>query len=171
MTGDTLDPEALAPGRVLINFRRYAACPVCNQHLAAFRVRGHELRRFGVRVLIVFHSPAERLEAYFDPAELPFSVITDPEFELYDAFGVERSALAMLRPRSMRAMMSGMAATSAKASPVDGTPFMVPANFMLEGGKIRAAHYGRDLGDAWSVDEALKVAAGLWPAAGERAAV
>lgn len=169
LAGRTVTSAALSSeqdGRkILLSFRRYAACPVCNQHLATFRVRAEaELGSRGIEMLTVFHSPVERLRRYFDPEELPFEVLVDPEFVLYDAFGVAPRRLAGLHPGSVIAVASALLnGQPVRASAeIDGTDHMVPANFMIENGRIVAAHYGKHLGDAWSVEQVVDVAHGLW---------
>jgi peroxiredoxin len=155
----------LAGRKVLLSFRRYAACPVCNQHLATFRVRAAaELGSRGIDMFTVFHSPIDRLRRYFDPDELPFEVLVDPEFTLYEAFGVTPRRLAAIHPGSVAAVASAVFAGQrlGPRDAIDGTDHMVPANFMIEDGRIVAAHYGKHLGDAWSVEQVIDVAHGLW---------
>ncbi len=164
MTGRRLTPEVFSGQRVLLAFRRYAACPVCNQHLATYRVRGAELATRKIKMYAIFHSEIGRLETYFDPDELPFEVVSDPDFALYNAFGVAPNMFACMRPSSLKAAVSasksGLGAD--KFGEADGTSFMIPANFMIAEGKLAAVHYGRDLGDAWSVDRSLEIARELW---------
>lgn len=164
MDGQTITSEALEEQRVLLAFRRYAACPVCNEHLANYRVRNDELRRAGIRVISIFHSPASRLAIYFKPADLPFDVVTDPDFELYRAFGVAKRRAILFRPRSLAAAIPAVKQGygSDQWGEWDGTAKMAPANFLLHRGKVAAAHYGRHLGDACTVDDALMRAWEVW---------
>lgn len=59
-------------GRVVnLQFSRFAGCPVCNTHLAAYRLRAPELARAGVAVVVVFHSLAA--DATDLRGDLPFA--------------------------------------------------------------------------------------------------
>lgn len=167
LAGTPLTDADLRGRRVLLSFRRYAACPVCNQHLATFRVRAAaELGPRGIAMFAVFHSPIERLRGYFAPEELPFEIIADPEFAVYEAFGVTTQPAALLHPGSLAAAipaaLSGLG--DRRQSAVDGTRAMVPANFMIDDGRIVAAHYGEHLGDAWSIERVIEIADDLWGA-------
>lgn len=142
----------------LLAFHRYAACPVCSDHLAEFRVRHAELHHADVQVLAFFHSPAEKLRRYLDPRALPFPLIPDPERALYEAYGVVPKASMMLDPRSVLAALKAAAARApGRAGDVDGTRAMVPADFLVDaGGRLVRVHYGEYLGDSWTVDTVLR---------------
>ena len=157
LRGERVSSSAWRGKTLLLNFSRYAACPVCNNTLAGYRVRHGELEQAGVRLVNVFHSPADKLQRYLPPDELPFTVLADPKFRLYDLFGVERSLSMWANPKSTMALLRTVGG-SVPINPLeaDGTLHMRPANFLFDSaGRLAQFHYGSSLGDSWGVDEAL----------------
>src|SRR5437660_7463122 len=73
---------------VHLQLRRFAGCPICNLHLRSIVTRHGEIRSHGIREAVVFHSTVAELDKY--EADLPFSLIADPERQLYRLLGVER---------------------------------------------------------------------------------
>jgi AhpC/TSA antioxidant enzyme len=61
-----------------------------------------EITAAGIREVVVFHSTSSELRKY--EADLPFSVVDDPDKQLYRRFGVEASAKAILKPGAWRAL-------------------------------------------------------------------
>jgi hypothetical protein len=105
------DPEQL----VHLQFRRYAACPVCNLHVRSVAGRHGEIISAGIREVAVFHSSVEALLPY--QGDLPFAVIPDPARRLYLAFGVERSRLALLDPSAWWAELRGSLRPGTRSPP------------------------------------------------------
>jgi peroxiredoxin len=148
---------------VHLQFRRFAGCPVCSLHLRAFVRRADDLGVAGIREVVVFHSPAEELAAY--AADLPFSLIADPDKRLYKDFGVESAPRALLDPRGWPAIARSVALSAwsmiGSRHPVPplvphGGRLGLPADFLIgPDGRILAAHYGAHVDDAWTVEEVL----------------
>ncbi len=152
LRGGRLDHRAMSRGVVHLAFHRYAACPICSSKIAEFRVRHAELG--AVRHVAVFHSPAEKMRRYF-PETLPFEVVVDPDMEVYRAFGVSPSVLRALDPRSMLAAIAARPHSRGPNEP-DGPATMIPADFLVADGVVVGAHYGRHLGDGWSLPRLLE---------------
>src|SRR5690606_32486810 len=157
-TGEELqipDPERLTH----LQFRRYAGCPVCNRHLRATARRLDDLAAAGVREVIVFLSTAAAVARYH--AELPLPGVADPDRELYRAFGVGRSARAVLDPRIWPAAVAGTAGMrSLRGVVVRGEDHLgLPADFLIDtAGRVLARQYGSHADDQWSVDQLLILA-------------
>lgn len=143
---------------VHLQFRRFAGCPVCNLHLRSF-AQGHDrLEAAGVRSVAFFHSPAELMRPY--QGSLPLPTVPDPERRWYRLFGVERSALAVIRPQVVWSALRGLA--SAPSNPLAGGADQsgLPADFLIDtSGVIVALHYGIHADDQWALDEVLAYAA------------
>lgn len=153
--GGRLERSDLVGQSSLMVLHRYAACPICSQQLAEFRVRHAELAACDLRTYFFFHSPLDKLTRYL-PASLPFAVVVDPDRELYQAVGVGSSMLTMLDPRSMAAVLSAREYMDPKAAfgDRDGPMSTLPASFIVDAnGRVAATHYARHLGDRWTVDE------------------
>jgi peroxiredoxin len=151
-------------GRTHLQFRRFAACPICHLHLRSFANRSQELAGAGITEVVFFHSAADELGGY--QSMLPFTVIADPGKEHYRQFGVEASWRALAHPRAWWAAVRGGAALLHRDDPHsagvgfgDGTTHLgLPADFLLDpDGTVVALHYGRHADDQWSVDQLLDI--------------
>ena len=148
---------------VHLQLRRFAGCPICNQHLRSIVTRHDEIRSHGIQEVVVFHSTAAELAKH--EAELPFPLIADPERELYRRLGVERRASSLLNTRALRAAIAGQAAALGNRStkrgalgPIKptGGRLGLPADFLIApGGRVAALKYGQHAYDQWTVDELL----------------
>lgn len=155
---DVPDPAAL----VHLQFRRFAGCPICNLHLRSVTERIDEITAAGIREIVVFHSTPEELQRY--EADLPLTVVPDPTEALYAAFGVGRSARAIVDPRVLRVMprVLGNAARTLRRDRVappllpTGGDLGLPADLLIASdGRAVATKYGAHAFDQWSVDELL----------------
>jgi peroxiredoxin len=161
LDGSTLRSEDLRGAPVLLNFYRYASCPVCASTLAPYQVRGAELTGKGVAVVSFFHSPAERMRNYFETQDLPFELVVDPQREVYTKFGVTPQPLGLLNPMGLTAMPASLGHMRGR-NPLrsDGAMSIMPADFLVDAdGVIVEAQYGRHLAAGWSIDEALALVA------------
>lgn len=143
-----------AAGLVHLQFRRFAGCPVCNLHLRQFAQGQARLAQANILTVAFFHSPAGQMRPY--QGDLPFPCVPDPERHFYKAFGVERSALAIVHLRVIGSALRGLVA--ARSNPFAGGSEQggLPADFMLDAtGTIRGLHYGKHANDQWSLEEVL----------------
>lgn len=146
----------------LIIFHRYARCAICNQRIRELdRVLPRLRAETGLRTLFVCHSARRRLLEEFGERALPFDLIADPDRELYAQFGVARSLLTTLKPKSIATIVSAR-----RAMPDDGKPAglerpltMIPADFFVDAdGRLVSAHYGEFLGDSWPMSTIERLA-------------
>lgn len=162
--GRSLEVPASA-GRTHLQFRRFAACPICHLHLRSFANRHQELADAAITEVVFFHSPIEELRGY--QSLLPFTVVADPDRVQYREFGVGTGVRAIADPRAWgAAARGGIAAFRHRGDPDragvgfgDGTTHLgLPADFLLDpDGTVVAAHYGRHADDQWSVDQLLDI--------------
>ncbi len=174
LTLTTINDETVVipdPGNGLthLQFRRFAGCPICNLHLHSISTRLDEIRAAGIREVVVFHSTRAELQKYQD--DMPFSVIGDPDKNLYRRFGVEASAKAILKPGAWRALPGGWrqavrTAITKRRAPLPATPtngnLGLPADLLIAGdGRVIAVNYGTHAYDQWSVDDLVTIARGV----------
>ncbi|MEO1525993.1 MAG: peroxiredoxin-like family protein [Planctomycetota bacterium] len=146
-------------GVVHLQFRRYSGCPICNLHLRSFVQRHGELVSRAVTEVVVFASNTETMLKHH--AEVPFAMVADPEKTLYQTFGVEQSATAILHPIAFFSAMKGTMLTGSKSRSRLESARGLPAEFLIDsGGGILSCNYGRHAADQWSVDEVLKKVSG-----------
>jgi peroxiredoxin len=150
-----------APDRTMhLQFRRFAGCPICNLHLAQMARRNAEIEAAGIEEVVVFHSAADRLRQYV--ADVPFTLVADPQRKLYKEFGVEWSVRSLLSLDAMRAGAKGVRRGKSLVGGLAPTENHLgkPADFLIDpDGTIRACKYGEHADDQWSVDELLSLAA------------
>ena len=149
-----------------LQFRRYAGCPICNLHLHSMARRHDEIAAAGIQEIVMFHSTAEDMLPY--QGQLPFAAVADPCRKLYDEFGVTASPRAVLHPKAWTSplnpraypiILRGIRAGGSPAPRHGDTALGLPADFLIEpDGRVRAAKYGRNASDHWSVNELLQLA-------------
>lgn len=172
--GDTIERRTLATitgapieipsgeGLLHLQFRRFAACPICTLHLREVARRRDEIAAAGVTEVVIFHSSAELLRRY--QSDLPFAVVADPNRVLYDEFGVEKSMRAVTDTKVARAIgRSALQIRSPRAAigsmTLKESHLGLPADFLVgPDGAVRARKYGTHADDQWSVDELLGLA-------------
>jgi hypothetical protein len=86
------------PGHARLQFRWFAGCPICSQHLDMFAARHGDVAAAGITEVVVLHFAAEQLQGY--QAALPFTVVADPDRVHYRRFGVETGVRAMADTRA-----------------------------------------------------------------------
>lgn len=149
------DPERT----VHLQFRRFAACPICSIHLREFTARHEELLAAGVREVVVFHSQEQELLRY--RSDLPYDVVADPDRTLYTEFGVGRGLRAVLSPRAAWTGARGLGRGASLRGALNRAEDHLgrPADFLISpDGRVRAAQYGTSAADGWSVDDVLRAA-------------
>lgn len=142
---------------VHVQFRRFAGCPICNLHLQSFILRNEELIKAGIREVVFFHSPNDKLLPY--QGAFPFDVIGDPGKKYYRQFGVSASLLALLNPKVWPTMIKALLKKDKPSGSADGGSLGLPADFLIDStGKIVACYYGSHAYDQWSFNQLLQLA-------------
>ena len=160
--GNVVTLDVAAGTHVLLVFLRYASCPMCLLHLRELQQRYPELRKAGLEVIAIFHSPAGSIARHAGRLGLPFPVVADPTFALYARYGVGSSWLGL----TVSAILPSFYVAFGRAmrfgfwgGAIDGDVARMPADFLISShGTVRAAHYGRTIGDHLSLDEVLRIA-------------
>ncbi|HEU5075733.1 MAG TPA: hypothetical protein VFU02_16185, partial [Polyangiaceae bacterium] len=84
-------------------------------------------------------------------------VLGDPTFELYRAYGIERSVAGLLHPRALGSALAGLVRAPSNFFANSGGITGLPAEFLIaEDGLVIHAHYGRHADDHLDVDEVLE---------------
>ena len=134
--------------RLMLSFYRYAACPLCNLRVHHLIQQQAAFVEKGLQLLAVFQSPKESILKYAGKQQAPFSIIADPQRQLYRLYGVESSWSGFLRgslriPSVTSAIMKGF-----WPGKMEGIISMVPADFLIGPDlTVQVAYYGNDIGD------------------------
>ncbi len=150
--------------KIILSFYRNVSCPFCNRRV--HQVMGNNLRfkNAGVQLLFLFESSNEKLaSSNFHKGISPWPLIGDPQKRIYQIYGVENSALKMMKTMFVANVGQAKKDTKDLNLPADKDSSMnlIPADFFIdENFKIVKAHYGTHLDDHVSIDE-LKAFAGI----------
>jgi thioredoxin-dependent peroxiredoxin len=134
---------------VWLAFFRFASCPLCNFRI--HQMLGLWPQRFAhrkFRMLSVFQSPAEKLDASITKYEPQLAVIADPEMDLYRLYGVESSIKGAFSGQIVKSMIGARKAGLPLMRRPDGPAFRIPADFLIApAGTIHTAFYGSNMAD------------------------
>lgn len=148
LRGDPIQLSALKSKPVWLAFFRFASCPLCN--LRVHQIVG-EWSRFSERdvtVLGVFQSPPKKLEEYVAKQNPPFTLIADPEMDLYRLYGVEASAKGLLSADVPKGMVGAAKVGLPLVRPWQGPATRIPADFLIDrDGKVHTAFYGTNIAE------------------------
>ena len=162
---DTIDKRAVdfRPNtngqRGALFFLRYVGCPVCQLKLAQL-TKDHDLfHGAGLRVFAVLQSNPSTVAEALSGRQLPFTIICDPDGEIFERFGVAPgNLLTYLAPsalrESRRASREGF-----RHGKREGNEMQLPAVFVTtEKGLIEYAYYGATIADVPSAKVILEAA-------------
>jgi peroxiredoxin len=150
--------------KIILSFYRNVNCPFCNRRV--HQIMGNNLRfkNAGAQLLFLFESSNEKLaSSSFHKGISPWPLIGDPQKRIYQSYGVENSALKMMKTMFVANVAQAKKETKELNLPKDNDASMslIPADFFIdENFRIVKAHYGAHLDDHVSIDE-LKAFAGI----------
>ena len=154
--GRDVDLASYKGKKILLSFFRGASCPFCNLRVHQLIKNHSELEKKGIKIIAFFSADNEEIKQYAGKQTPPFSIVVDPDFQIYKQYGVESSMSgmfkAMLRMGTMIKMMVGgffnMKSMSDKP--------LLPADFLIdENGIINESFYGSDFGDHIDLNKVL----------------
>jgi len=156
--GKRVDLAALLGRTVLLKFYRFATCPVCNLHMHRFIKEYGALEALGLTTVVLYHSPAEKLEAS-QRSVAPFALVADPTKAIFRRYGLETGWAGMFSPAVMRdyarALMSGFPPGLLTS---DGGITGNPADFIVDAdGRIAFVHYGKHYADSLDVTDVARI--------------
>ncbi len=145
--------------RVMLSFFRDAACPFCNYRIYELTQKHKEWQEAGMEVVVVFSDTEDKVLEYVANRPRPFTMICDPDLELYTKYGVEKSSAALFKAlfldlgEIIRGFMKGAKPTN--------NPHMtiVPADFLIDvDGRVRDLWYGKTTADHIPFDRLMEFA-------------
>lgn len=146
--GETIRLSNFNGRKVMLCFFRDAACPFCNFRVYELTHRYQAWKAQGVEVIAVFSSPANEVRDHVARFPRPFRLIADPDLQIYNRYGVEKSGSAVWKalffklPRIIRGIIKG-----GRPRPNPHVT-LVPADFLIsETGQIKDCWYGRNTSD------------------------
>lgn len=140
---------------------RYIGCTVCRYDVHLAEARYDEFEQKGAQVLFVMQSTPEMVRGDLKEHTLPFEIICDPEYAIYNALEIAaaKSMEELAPPEVMEALKAkGKAAGEAGYShgAYEGIEEQLPATFLIGAdGVVEYAHYGKNIMDKPDIDEML----------------
>lgn len=86
--GDNLDIRSLAGQKVLVYFYPKAMTPGCTVQAQALRDSLDALGKFNIKVLGISPDPVKRLAKFTERDQLNFTLLSDEDHAVADAFGI-----------------------------------------------------------------------------------
>ncbi|NBC82884.1 MAG: redoxin domain-containing protein [Bacteroidetes bacterium] len=155
--GNEIKLSDFSGNRIILSFYRNVNCPFCNRRV--HQIMGHNVRlqNAGVQLVFLFESPNEKLKSsVFHQGISPWPLIGDPDRKIYNAYGVEKSTLKMMRTMFQSSLGQAKKDTAELNLPEDKDAKMnlIPADFFIdENFNIVKAHYGKHLDDHIDIEE------------------
>lgn len=138
---------------------RFAGCPFCNLHVHRMITRFADLKAAGVMPLAVFAAPLEDVAEHAGKQTPPFPLLADKDLAVHRLYGANSSVLGALDPRNFSAMLEARS-LPALGGPTRGAVTLMPADFLLDGGKVVEASYGKRASQHLSFEHVLAWASG-----------
>jgi peroxiredoxin len=158
LDGSTFHTSQLHGNPALINFFRFATCPFCNLRLNAL-LNLHPNLPPNFQMIAIFESPIDYLAKHAPARQSTIPVLANPECDVYDLFGVERSVGGMLKgmatriPTLLKGVSQGHIPTTTKGLS------RMPAEFLVHpDATLGPVYYGADDGDHMPLDTILDFA-------------
>lgn len=152
--GNAFKLSDLVGKKIMLSFFRDAGCPFCNFRLYELTNRHKEWKDQNLEVIAVFSDTPEQVRRYVARHPRPFTMLADPDLEIYNQYGIEHSGSALLKalmfrlPRIIRGVLKGGRPTK------NPHVKLVPADFLLgEDGRVKEVWYGRDTSDHIPLEE------------------
>jgi thioredoxin-dependent peroxiredoxin len=155
--GNPVSDMSLRGKKTVFVFERFVGCPVCNVHVHQLMQEYANLKAKGVELVVVYESSKENLLKFSTTEEIPFTLVADPNGDLYNAFGVSKSMGKVMKGIMFKGGMSlakqGKKNYKGKYEN-DGSMSRLTAEFLVGAdGVITKAHYAKYLSDHISMDE------------------
>lgn len=162
--GRQINLEAYRGKKVFIGFFRHAGCPFCNLRVHKLTNMHQELKANGLEMIFFFESKEKiLLRSTFHQEVSPIPLISDPEKEWYDAFGIEDSSkkstvghITSFARSAIQAKLKGLPMHLMADGESYGT---MPAEFLLDENLIiRKLHYSQKLSDRLELEDLMEFA-------------
>lgn len=155
--GNKIELSEYKGKKILLSFFRGASCPFCNMRVNHLIKNYSQFEKNGITIIIVFAASEDEIGKYAGRQNAPFSIIADPNLELYKKYKIEESSSGMIKAmmnpmKVMKVMFSGFF----NLKSINDKP-IIPADFLIDNDKsIYKAYYGKDFGDHMPIQDILE---------------
>ncbi|MBU2549724.1 MAG: redoxin domain-containing protein [Proteobacteria bacterium] len=139
--------ETAAGKPSLLLFLRYLGCPVCQMEMARLKAGIHLFEAEQAGVFVVLQSMPETVAASANEADWPFTIVCDPEGDIFSRYGVAPGGLRYLHPAGMAAAIKATV-KGFRHGRFEGKETQLPAVFGIDPKhRIISLYYGRHPAD------------------------
>lgn len=168
--GRRINLAEYADKKVLVAFFRHAGCPFCNLRVHALSKLHEELKPKGLEMIFFFESGKNiLLRSTFHREVNPIPIISDPEKEWYNVYGLETSGRKSAVGH-LKYFVQTVIQAKSKGLPIHGMAdgesiSTMPAEFLLDHGLIvKDMHYSQGLKDRLDMEAIRRFALEAVPA-------
>lgn len=154
--GLLMSSTACKANRTALVFLRYYGCTLCQYDMHEIADNYQHILGGGAQLLVVLQSEPKKLVRQLAPDAFPFSIVCDPQQELYHRFEImpARSKESMLDSATLRKIEKARQLFS--HGEYEGEELQLPAVFVFDGRlSISYVHYGKTAGDIPGTDELI----------------
>ena len=158
-SGEVYDLSVKREKPLLLAFFRYASCPLCNFRVHEL-IQNHQRLNKHLEIVAIFQSPKNKVEQYVCKQDIPFTLIPDPDKNLYKQYAVESSWFGFGKAWTVKISQVFNAVIKHRFIPgtMEGEIHRIPADFIIDtDGKILKAFYGQHIGDHLPLNEIEKL--------------
>lgn len=144
--------------RVWLAFFRYAACPLCSFRIHELLAKWEEqFAKHDFELLTVWQSKAEKLEEVRERYDPPFTIVSDPDMELFKLYRVESKLGGVFGKEVIEGIKGARKIGLSVVRKWEGPATRIPADFLVEAnGTIHTAFYGENVAQQIPFEDVLE---------------
>lgn len=140
--------EQLKGRKIYLTFLRTASCPFCNLRVNQLIQKQTEWNKKGIMTIAVFASPAAEILHYAGKQNPNFTIIADPDEQIYRLFGIKHSWVAMLKSMArVREILQTMKKGFFNFKSFSDKRILTGDFLIDENQEVVFSYYGKDFGD------------------------
>ncbi len=157
-----LSDKVREASKTVLIFSRYLGCPLCQVDILDLCAQYERFKEKNAQILLVLQSSAETVRSQNLVDKIPFTVICDPNAELYALYDVKtaKNALQMINPldRKLWQKARKLLKNKLKHGAYEGNEQQLPALFLLNHNMdLFYSHYAKSISDLPDADTILKL--------------
>ena len=169
LEGRSVSLAPLKGQKVWLSFFRFAACPLCSYRILELLTNWDRLfSAYDFTLVTVWQSPQSKLEEIKERYTPSFTLIPDPDMELYKLYGVEAGLTKFFSSEVPKGLARARKAGIRVLRTWDGPAGRCPADFLIsEEGEIQVAFYGTNVANMIPYEQVTEFLEGRTAAAPE----
>ena len=143
---------------LLLCFVRSLSSPLTRERLAQLQLRNADFDVLGIRIAVITDSKVELAQDFVPRYHVLAPVVCDPEQLLFEEWGVggHNPVLGRIRGLGLANVRGAFRALKHGVRPIEPRQLRLPAQFLVQDGKILAAHYAQSVGEGLGLDALLE---------------